>query len=64
MQEPPEPILGNGMRVEGRYKEVDEVQGEGEVEDEFRARDEEEDSYHSVFLSAILDFHLLLCIVA
>ena len=42
MQGPPEPILRDGVRVEGRYDEVDEVEGKSEVGDEFGAGDEEE----------------------
>lgn len=41
LQTPPEPVSGNGVCVEGCCDEVNEVDGEGEVGDEFGARDEE-----------------------
>ena len=47
LQEPPEKVGGEGAGVEGCGEEVEEVDGESEVGDEFGAGEEDEDWYYS-----------------
>lgn len=47
LEAPPEPVGGNGMRVQRRREQVEEVDGEGKVGDEFGARDEEQEEYYT-----------------
>ena len=48
------------MRVKGCHDEVDAVQREGKVRDEFRTGDEEQEEYHSVGTRLSADWsHLL-----
>jgi hypothetical protein len=47
LEAPPEPVGWNGMRVQRRREQVEEVDGEGKVGDEFGARDEEQEEYYT-----------------
>jgi hypothetical protein len=47
LQSPPEEVARDGVRVQRGDEEVDGVEGEGEVEDEFAARNEDEDEYRT-----------------
>ena len=48
LQSPPEKIRRYSVRVERCYDEVDEMDRQSEVEDKFRARDQEQDEYSTV----------------
>jgi hypothetical protein len=53
-ERPPEEIRRQRARVEGGDEQVEEVDGQGEIWDKFRARDEEEDwddSVHRISLT-------------